>query len=278
MSRVKPTSGTKFLYFLCITISGFLVYLDIKHKSFEGIKNYYQSFIISSSYLLKSSTVDPVIFLYRLTKDKSELINENKQLKLEIDKSYISNFIISRDSKFFVDDESIKRFLAINNINEIFQLAKLEYFDTEMYMCCSKHRAFIKTYKTNNNNNYIGKPVLNYMGLIGQIIYSDSVIEVLLLSDTDHVMPVMSGSHFCNAKGSGKPGKIICTYNNKLWQDKISIGQEFFSSGMGGIYPRGILIGKVVNIREVDENFTELDINLVSSPIVSNYVGVLEGI
>ena len=47
---------------------------------------------------------------------------------------------------------------------------------------------------------------------------------------------------------------------------------------MGGIYPRGILIGKVVNIREVDENFTELDINLVSSPIASNYVGVLEGI
>jgi len=157
-------------------------------------------------------------------------------------------------------------------------LAKIEYFDTEMYMCCSKHRAFIKTYKTNNNSNYIGKPVLNYMGLIGQIIYSDSVIEVLLLSDTDHVMPVMSGSHFCNAKGSGKPGKIICTYNNKLWQDKISIGQEFFSSGMGGIYPRGILIGKVVNIREVDESFTELDINLISSPIASNYVGVLEGI
>ena len=276
MSRVAPTSGTKVLYFLCITISGFLIYLDLNYKSFEGIKNFYQSFIISSSYLFKTATVEPIKFLYNISKDKSDLINENKKLKLELDKSYISNFIISRDSKFFADDDSINRFLDINNINEVFHLAKLEYFDTELYMCCSKHRAFIKTYK--NNKNLIGSPVINNMGIIGHIIYGDSLSEVLLLTDIDHVMPIMSGNHFCNAKGSGKPGKISCLYNNKVWQEKVSIGQEFFSSGMGGIYPKGILIGNVSDIREVEENFIEFDINLVSSPIVTNVVGVLESI
>ena len=143
-------------------------------------------------------------------------------------------------------------------------------------MCCSKHRAFIKTYK--NNKNLIGSPVINNMGIIGHIIYGDSLSEVLLLTDIDHVMPIMSGNHFCNAKGSGKPGKISCLYNNKVWQEKVSIGQEFFSSGMGGIYPKGILIGNVSDIREVEENFIEFDINLVSSPIVTNVVGVLESI
>ena len=276
MSRVAPTSGTKVLYFLCITISGFLIYLDLNYKSFEGIKNFYQSFIISSSYLFKNATVEPIKFLYNISKDKSDLINENKKLKLELDKSYISNFIISRDSKFFADDDSINRFLDINNINEVFHLAKLEYFDTELYMCCSKHRAFIKTYK--NNKNLIGSPVINNMGIIGHIIYGDSLSEVLLLTDIDHVMPIMSGNHFCNAKGSGKPGKISCLYNNKVWQEKVSIGQEFFSSGMGGIYPKGILIGNVSDIREIEENFIEFDINLVSSPIVTNVVGVLESI
>ena len=276
MSRVAPTSGTKVLYFLCITISGFLIYLDLNYKSFEGIKNFYQSFIISSSYFFKNATVEPIKFLYNISKDKSDLINENKKLKLELDKSYISNFIISRDSKFFADDDSINRFLDINNINKVFHLAKLEYFDTELYMCCSKHRAFIKTYK--NNKNLIGSPVINNMGIIGHIIYGDSLSEVLLLTDIDHVMPIMSGNHFCNAKGSGKPGKISCLYNNKVWQEKVSIGQEFFSSGMGGIYPKGILIGNVSDIREVEENFIEFDINLVSSPIVTNVVGVLESI
>ena len=276
MSRVAPTSGTKVLYFLLIIISGFLIYIDLKHKSFEGIKNFYQSFIISSSYIFKSATVEPIKLLYQISKDKNELINENKKLKLELDNSHILNIIISNDSKFFADDDSINRFLDINNINEVFHLAKLEYFDTELYMCCSKHRAFIKTYK--NNKNLIGSTVINDMGIIGHIIYGDSLSEVLLLTDIDHVMPIMSGNHFCNAKGSGKPGKITCSYNNKVWQEKVSIGQEFYSSGMGGIYPKGILIGNVSDIREVEENFIEFDINLVSSPIVTNVVGVLESI
>ena len=276
MSRVAPTSGTKVLYFLFIIISGFLIYIDLKHKSFEGIKNFYQSFIISSSYIFKSATVEPIKLLYQISKDKNELINENKKLKLELDNSHILNFIISNDSKFFADDDSINRFLDINNINEVFHLAKLEYFDTELYMCCSKHRAFIKTYK--NNKNLIGSTVINDMGIIGHIIYGDSLSEVLLLTDIDHVMPIMSGNHFCNARGSGKPGKITCSYNNKVWQEKVSIGQEFYSSGMGGIYPKGILIGNVSDIREVEENFIEFDINLVSSPIVKNVVGVLESI
>lgn len=276
MSRVAPTSGTKVLYFLLIIISGFLIYIDLKHKSFEGIKNFYQSFIISSSYIFKSATVEPIKLLYQISKDKNELINENKKLKLELDNSHILNFIISNDSKFFADDDSINRFLDINNINEVFHLAKLEYFDTELYMCCSKHRAFIKTYK--NNKNLIGSTVINDMGIIGHIIYGDSLSEVLLLTDIDHVMPIMSGNHFCNARGSGKPGKITCSYNNKVWQEKVSIGQEFYSSGMGGIYPKGILIGNVSDIREVEENFIEFDINLVSSPIVTNVVGVLESI
>ena len=276
MSRVAPTSGTKVLYFLLIIISGFFIYIDLKHKSFEGIKNFYQSFIISSSYIFKSATVEPIKLLYQISKDKNELINENKKLKLELDNSHILNFIISNDSKFFADDDSINRFLDINNINEVFHLAKLEYFDTELYMCCSKHRAFIKTYK--NNKNLIGSTVINDMGIIGHIIYGDSLSEVLLLTDIDHVMPIMSGNHFCNARGSGKPGKITCSYNNKVWQEKVSIGQEFYSSGMGGIYPKGILIGNVSDIREVEENFIEFDINLVSSPIVKNVVGVLESI
>ena len=70
MSRVAPTSGTKVLYFLLIIISGFLIYIDLKHKSFRSIKNFYQSFIISSSYIFKSATVEPIKLLYQISKDK----------------------------------------------------------------------------------------------------------------------------------------------------------------------------------------------------------------
>ena len=276
MSRVALTAGSKFLYFFFVSISGLFLYIDLNYKSFEGIKNFYQSFIISSKYFVKSTTVEPITFLYEITKEKSYLSNENKKLKLELDRSYISNFIISNDSKFFVDDEAIKNFLNINSIEKVFYLAKLQYFDNEMYLCCSKHRAFIQLY--NSHNDLLGSPVVNDKGIIGQIIYGNSLYEVLLLTDIDHVLPIVSGNHFCNARGSGKPEIIICKYNNKLWQQKVEIGQKFFSSGMGGIYPKGILIGKVKEIREVDENFTEFDISLTSSPLASNVFGVLESL
>ena len=73
MSRVAPTSGSKILYFLCITISGFLIYTDLKYKSFEGIKFFYQSLSISSSYIIKNITIEPLKYLYKISKDKFEI-------------------------------------------------------------------------------------------------------------------------------------------------------------------------------------------------------------
>ena len=276
MSRVAPTSGSKLLYFFFVCLSGLFLYIDLNYKSFAGIKFFYKSLSISSSFILKNVTVEPLKYLYEVSKDKTELINENKRLKQELDKSYISSFIISRDSKFFIDDDSIRNFLELNNIKKVYHLAKLQYFDTEMYMCCSKHRAFIQTIK--NNKGHIGSAVINEDGIIGQVIYGDKISEVLLLTDSDHILPIVSGSHYCNARGSGKPQIIKCFYDKKVWQEKVSIGQEFYTSGMGGIYPKNILIGKVQEIREIDDNLIEFDINLVTSPLSSNVVGILEAI
>ena len=80
MSRVAPTSGSKALYFLCITLSAFLLYLDVNYKSFERAKNIYKSFTISSSYLIKRITLDPFSYIYEISKEKSKLIEENKKL------------------------------------------------------------------------------------------------------------------------------------------------------------------------------------------------------
>ena len=60
--------------------------------------------------------------------------------------------------------------------------------------------------------------------------------------------------------------------------DPLEIGQEFFSSGMGGIYPNNILIGNVSAINIIDDNNINFDVNLVADPLQSIYVGVVEGL
>jgi|TARA_X000001036_G_C20491654_1_gene730032 cell shape-determining protein MreC len=277
MSRVSTTSGSKALYFFCIVLSAFLLYVDINYKSFETAKNLYKSFTISSAYLLKRVTVDPFIYIFEISKEKSRLMEENKKLKLELEKSHISNFIISRDSKFFIDDLAIEKFLDLNNINKPFHLAKINSFDIEKYLCCSQHRVFIEIFN-NQDIDFIGSTAINNQGIIGQIIYDKYIAEVLLLTDVNHVIPIISDNHFCNARGSGRPGIITCTYSKLIWPNPVEIGQEFFSSGMGGVYPSNILIGIVSNINVMDDTNIEFDLNLVADPLQSIYIAVLEGL
>lgn len=277
MSRVSTSPVSKSLYFFCIVLSLFLLYVDINYKSFERTKNLYKSFTISSAYLLKRVTLDPFIYIFEISKEKSGLIEENKKLRQELEKSYISNFIISRDSKFFIDDMAIENFLDLNNINKPFHHAKINSFDIEKYLCCSQHRVFIEIFN-NHDINFIGSTVINDQGIIGQIIYDKPIAEVLLLTDVDHVIPIISENHFCNARGSGKPGIITCSYSKLIWPNPIEIGQEFFSSGMGGVYPSNILIGNVSDINFIDNTNIEFDLNLVADPLQSIYLGVFKGL
>ena len=275
MSRVAPTRGSKTLSFLFISLSALLLYLDTTYKSFESIKNIYKSFAISTSYIIKKSTIDPISYVYELSLDKSYLLKENKELKLALDKSHLSNFIISKDSNFFANDKLIENFLTKNDISNIFYLSKIKSFDTQLYFCCSQHRVFIEIFNK-PNISLVGSAVINSSGILGQIIHDAGIQEVLLLTDKSHVLPVESENHFCNAKGNGDPGIIYCTYSTLLWPEEIKQGQSFFSSGMGGVYPRGLLIGHVGEIIKIDDSMIRFEIELISDPLQDNVLGVLE--
>lgn len=277
MSRVAPTRGSKTLSFLFITLSALLLYVDATYKSFEGIKNTYKSFAISTSYVLKKIAVEPILYIYEISLDKTYLIKENKELKLELDKSHLSNFIISKDSNFFANDELIETFLAKNDIKDIFYLSKITSFDTQLYFCCSQHRLFIKIFNK-PDKNFVGSPVINSSGILGQIILDNGIQEVLLVTDELHVLPIESEDYFCNAKGNGTPGKVYCTYSTLIWPDEIKQGQSFFSSGMGGIYPRGLLIGFVNEITKIDDAMVRFEVDLISDPLQENILGVLENL
>ena len=275
MSRVAPTRGSKTLSFLFILLSALLLYLDTTYKSFEGIKNIYKSFEISTSYFFKKLAIDPILYVYELSSDKTYLIKENKELKLALDESHLYNFIISKDSNFFANDELIEAFIIKNGINDIFYLSRVRSFDTQLYFCCSQHRVFIEIFNK-PSVNLVGSPVINSTGIIGQVIHDNDILEVLLLTDKSHVIPVESENHFCNAQGNGTPGKIYCTYSTLLWPEEIKQGQSFLSSGMGGVYPKGLLVGFVGEIKKIDDSKFRFEIELVSDPLQENILGVLE--
>ena len=57
---------------------------------------------------------------------------------------------------------------------------------------------------------------------------------------------------------------------------KITVGHVFYTSGLGGIYPKDIEIGQVDRAIQIDPTTVELEIKLYANPIASDLLGVIK--
>ena len=115
------------------------------------------------------------------------------------------------------------------------------------------------------------------MSLMTCQVISDinNIQEVMLLSNSRHYIPIVSKDFYCNAKGSGKPLIVTCLYSKLIWEDPLGMGQDFYSSGLGGIFPKGIHLGKVIEIREINEIQREVRFKLHANPLEHNFFAIM---
>ena len=275
MARISPTPSQKILYLLCIFIGIGLLYVDYKTDYFKKIKYSYKSFVISTSFILKNYTIEPIKKNINQFKTRKTLINENENLKKALNVSYLNNYLISRENKFYKDKNIIKHPFDENKISK-YSVAKVKDIDPNIFNCCDKHRMYIEII---SNNKQIEKEsvVFNSSGIIGQVSNDGKYLEVILLTDISHSIPIKSISEefFCNARGSGKANIIICSFNPLIWKEDIKVNNKFYTSGLGGVYPADIKIGDVVNIKDISATRKDIEIKLLADPVESNFFGVL---
>jgi len=275
MARISPTPSQKILYLLCIFIGIGLLYVDYKTDYFKKIKYSYKSLVISTSFILKNYTIEPIKKNINQFKTRKTLINENENLKKALNVSYLNNYLISRENKFYKDKNIIKHPFDENKISK-YSVAKVKDLDPNIFNCCDKHRMYIEII---SNNKQIEKEsvVFNSSGIIGQVSNDGKYLEVILLTDISHSIPIKSISEefFCNARGSGKANIIICSFNPLIWKEDIKVNNKFYTSGLGGVYPADIKIGDVVNIKDISATRKDIEIKLLADPVESNFFGVL---
>ena len=56
----------------------------------------------------------------------------------------------------------------------------------------------------------------------------------------------------------------------------FELKQKIYSSGLGGIFPKGIEIGSIVEIQDLTPKEVRIIIDLNADPLASNYFGVLQ--
>tara|TARA_Y100000768_G_scaffold379546_1_gene355433 strand:- start:954 stop:1790 length:837 start_codon:yes stop_codon:yes gene_type:complete len=277
MARISPTRGQKLAFIVYILIGIGILYLDITSNTFQPVKNGFKSFKISSSYFLNQISIKQIESLSERSKSKKLLIKENEMLKEALDLSYLNNYLIAKENNFYKDHEIIKYAVQDKDYESSYKIAQLRSFNPNTFNCCDRHRMFVEII-SNDDEDFNESMVFNASGIIGQIIHTKKYSEVLLLTDISHYMPIKSSTNdfFCNARGSGRSEIIICTYNPLVDTQKITAGHIFYSSGLGGIYPKDIEIGQVDRVLQIDSTTVELEIKLYANPIASDLFGVIK--
>ncbi len=273
MARIAPGNTPKFAYIVLIIISSLFLYLDIQYKTFTSTKNLFNSGLLTSNLLVKNIIFNPIVNIYNVTRSKIDLVNTNTSLSNELELSRIENFLILNKDELFKNQNGLISFIKSSSIKNSYELAKVSSFDTNLYKCCDSHRLFlfnnIKPFKN-------GGTVINSQGILGQIASSNKrVSEVILLSDIDHSIPIKSNEFFCNASGTGRPKVIECRYDKSLWPESLAVGESFYTSGLGGVFPEGVLIGSVIYINTNNESEIILEIESQADPLIQNHVMVI---
>lgn len=117
------------------------------------------------------------------------------------------------------------------------------------------------------DNVYVGQPVMNDKGVVGQVIaVAQNTSRVLLICDSSHALPVqvLRNDIRVIAVGSGCLDDLLLEYL-PLNAD-IEVGDELVTSGLGGSFPEGYPVAIVTSVR-VDRRRAHTIIH--AKPIVS---------
>ena len=104
-----------------------------------------------------------------------------------------------------------------------------------------------------NDRVYLGQPLIDSDGLLGQVIeVSDDAAQVLLISDASHSVPVqiIRNSVRAIAEGTGDLNRLRIEYLSTTTD--VKVGDELATSGLGGRFPMGYPVAKVVAVERTD--------------------------
>ena len=141
----------------------------------------------------------------------------------------------------------LERKLAdLESLSKVVEDPKIEFVTSSVIADSSG--AFVRSIMINAGraqNVKKGFPVINAEGLAGRVVETGAAsARVLLLTDLNSRVPVLIGANGVRAILAGDNGsRPRLTY---LPQDtSIAIGDDVATSGTGGLFPRGLRIGKV---------------------------------
>jgi rod shape-determining protein MreC len=227
--------------FLVLCCSVALIFFDHKMASFETARGYLQSL------------VSPLQYMANAPKQMMTWASENiviRQQLMEENQNFRENELFFHEQVMQLsivrqENERLRSLLSSPVRGEVTKMfAEILSVDSDPY----SHQVVINRGAT--DGVYEGQPVLDEKGIVGQILHVGvSSSRVILISDISHAIPVRIQRNGLRliASGSGQIDRLI--HNFVPHSADVKEGDLLVTSGLGGKYPEGYPVSRVVLVR-----------------------------
>ena len=244
------TTNFSLSYFiLFILIALLMMFMDSRYDYLKQIRKDF-SFITSPLITLTNDSINFFANFQSLSKSKALLEEEINQLNIQVDSLSIEN---QMKNYLVTENDNLRKKMHLSK-----KYSPKNTYPAEIIRPTIRGRAQIITVNKGKNDGIRqGMPVVNRLGLVGQI-YST-------YDQTSEVVPLLSKKFAVNAlQNNGQNHAIIYGDTEFLVipffpaSIDVSPGDVFVTSGLDKVYPSGINIGKVVDVSSEDKQFNKI--------------------
>jgi len=234
---ISPAQRLSFV----LICSAALIFFDHKMASFETARGYLQTLVSPLQYMANAPK--------QMMTWASENIVIRRQLMKE-NQDFRENELFFHEQAMQLnmvrqENERLRSLLTSPVRGEIKKMfAEILSVDSDPY----SHQVVIN--RGTNDGVYEGQPVLDEKGIVGQILHVGvSSSRVILISDISHAIPVRIQRNGLRlvASGSGQIDRLI--HNFVPHSADVKKGDLLVTSGLGGKYPEGYPVSRVVLVR-----------------------------
>lgn len=175
---------------------------------------------------------------------RTRLLSENEELR---DQNLLLKVQLQKFSALESENMRLRSLLDSSfNVGDKVLIAELLRVDLDPFT------RQIVINKGSDNNIYIGQPLLDADGIIGQVIHVSAYSSTaMLITDPSHALPIQmnSSGQRAIAVGTGRPNelKLLHIPSNTRMQE----GDLLVSSGLGGRFPAGYPVARVSSVENV---------------------------
>jgi rod shape-determining protein MreC len=178
----------------------------------------------------------------RALTDQSALLDENFQLRSE---RLAIDVRLQRLAALEAENDRLRAMLDSSaRVSDRVLVVEILAVDLDPY------RQRVTINRGLNDGVYIGQALLDAEGVVGQIVRAELMTsEVVLISDADHALPVAVNRNGLRTivVGTGDSSRLRLPYLTN--SADIEPGDLLMSSGLGGIFPSGYPVGRVLEVR-----------------------------